>query len=262
MSLSDMSSKTVVVTGAASGIGAETAKQLKAAGSTVIGLDRNEPGDYVDQYHAVDLSDPNSIADVVEQLPSGIDALCNIAGLPPTAGVISVMKVNVLGLKALTLGLIEKMNDGTSIVNIASLAGSDWAQAVDQIKGFQADANFDNVAEVCEALGVDDRRSYFFAKEVLIAWTMQNRWTWRDRGIRMNCISPGPVDTPILKDFLETLGERAEEDMKIMDRPGHPTDVAPVAVFLCSDGSAWIRGANIPCDGGIFAHIMTQMNGL
>jgi NAD(P)-dependent dehydrogenase (short-subunit alcohol dehydrogenase family) len=78
----------------------------------------------------------------------------------------------------------------------------------------------------------------------------------------MNCISPGPVETPILKDFLETLGERAEEDMKIMDRPGHPTDIAPVAVFMCCDGSAWIRGANIPCDGGMFAHVMSSMNGL
>jgi hypothetical protein len=42
-----------------------------------------------------------------------------------------------------------------------------------------------------------------------------NRWTWRSRDIRMNCVSPGPVSTPILPDFLETLGERAEEGMKI-----------------------------------------------
>lgn len=78
----------------------------------------------------------------------------------------------------------------------------------------------------------------------------------------MNCVSPGPVETPILQDFIETLGERAEEDMKIMDRPGHPTDIAPVVAFLCSDGSAWIRGANIPCDGGMFGHVMSQINSL
>ena len=70
------------------------------------------------------------------------------------------------------------------------------------------------------------------------------------------------ADLVSVKDFLETLGERAEEDMKIMDRPGHPTDIAPVAAFMCSDASLWIRGANIPCDGGMFAHVMTSMNGL
>ena len=262
MSLFNLSEKTIVVTGAASGIGAETAKQLKAAGANVIGLDRNKPEDHVDQFIQIDLSDPASIAKAVEEIPSGINGLCNIAGLPPTAGVLPVMKVNVLGLQMLTSGLVAKMSDGGAIVNIASLAGLGWPQAVDQIKGFQAKATFDNLQQVCEELGVDDERSYFFAKEVLIAWTMQNRWTWRDNGIRMNCISPGPVETPILKDFLETLGERAEEDMKVMDRAGLPIDIAPVAVFMCSDESAWIRGANIPCDGGMFAHVMTGMNGL
>ena len=90
---------------------------------------------------------------------------------------------------------------------------------------------------------------------------MTNRWTWRDEGIRMNCISPGPVETPILPDFLVTLGERAEEDMKVMDRPGRPEDIAPVIAFMCSDSSNWIRGANIPCDGGMFQHILCGIHG-
>jgi NAD(P)-dependent dehydrogenase (short-subunit alcohol dehydrogenase family) len=90
---------------------------------------------------------------------------------------------------------------------------------------------------------------------------MMNRWTWRDRGIRMNCVSPGPVETPILPDFLETLGERAAEDAKIMDRPGRPEDIAPVIAFMCSDGSGWIRGANIPCDGGMYQHVLCNMHG-
>jgi NAD(P)-dependent dehydrogenase (short-subunit alcohol dehydrogenase family) len=77
----------------------------------------------------------------------------------------------------------------------------------------------------------------------------------------MNCVSPGPVETPILPDFLETLGERAEEDMKIMDRPGQPQDIAPVITFMCSDGSAWIRGANIPVDGGMYQHVLCNMHG-
>jgi NAD(P)-dependent dehydrogenase (short-subunit alcohol dehydrogenase family) len=91
---------------------------------------------------------------------------------------------------------------------------------------------------------------------------LQNRWTWRERGIRMNAVSPGPVDTPILKDFLQTLGARAEEDMRVMDRPGRPEDIAPVVAFLLSDASAWIRGANIPVDGGMSSHILCNLHGL
>jgi NAD(P)-dependent dehydrogenase (short-subunit alcohol dehydrogenase family) len=69
------------------------------------------------------------------------------------------------------------------------------------------------------------------------------------------------VETPILPDFLETLGKRAEEDMKTMDRPGRPEDIAPVVAFLCSEGSGWIRGVNIPCDGGMSSHILCEMHG-
>ena len=254
--------KLIVVTGAASGIGAETVKSLQAEGAKVIALDRNPPAFNIEQYIAVDLSDAASIAAAVSQLPSGIDGLCNVAGLPPTAGCVSVMKVNVLGLMALTEGILPMLSDNGAIVNVASLASVGWPQATDQVKAFLSEASFDNVEAVCQKLGINDERAYFFAKELLVCWTMQNRWTWRDRGIRMNAVSPGPVETPILKDFLETLGERAEEDMRIMDRAGKPEDIAPVIAFLCSDRSAWIRGANIPCDGGMHSHVMCEMNGL
>ena len=75
----------------------------------------------------------------------------------------------------------------------------------------------------------------------------------------MNCISPGPVDTPILQDFIASLGERAEDSMAIMDRPGTAQDIAPLLVFMCSDDSQWLRGANIPCDGGMSAHLLLKM---
>ncbi len=76
----------------------------------------------------------------------------------------------------------------------------------------------------------------------------------------MNCVSPGPVDTPILRDFIETLGARAEEDMKVMDRPGTPQDVAPVVSFLLSDQAAWFRGANLTLDGGMSSHLLSKMH--
>ncbi len=258
-----LENKKIVVTGAASGIGAETAKVLKASGATVIGVDRNEPQGNVDQYIQADFSDPASIEAAADANPSEIDGLCNIAGLPPTSDRVLVLKVNFLGLRHFTELMIDKLNDNASIVNVASLAGIGWPQAGEQIKALIALRDFNAVEALCEEQGVaqEGGRSYFYSKETLIVWTMMNRWTWRDRSIRMNCISPGPVETPILPDFLETLGERAEEDMKVMDRPGRPEDIAPVIAFLCSEDSAWIRGANIPCDGGMNQHVLCNMHG-
>jgi NAD(P)-dependent dehydrogenase (short-subunit alcohol dehydrogenase family) len=255
--------KKIIVTGAASGIGAETASVIKAQGATVIGVDLNEPPGNVHQFIKADLSDPASIGSAVEALPGGIDALCNIAGLPPTKDRVLVLKVNFLGLRHFTELMISKLNDNASIVNVASLAGLGWPEAGKQIKALLALRDFGEVEALCDEIGIGNEggRSYFFTKETLIVWTMMNRWTWRDRGIRMNCVSPGPVETPILPDFLETLGKRAEEDMKIMDRPGRPEDIAPVIAFMCSGGSGWIRGANIPVDGGMYQHVLCNMHG-
>ncbi len=255
--------KTVVVTGCASGIGEETARVVKMLGGYVIGIDINKTEKHIDELYRADLSDKRSIKALIMALPTGIDGLANIAGLPPTAPADMVLKVNLVGLKYFTEGLIPKLGDGASIVNLASLAGFGWPDAVDQVKA-AAELDFDRVDTFIREhrVGNEGGRSYFFSKEALIVWTMQNRWTWRDRGIRMNAVSPGPVDTPILPDFIETLGERAEEDMKVMDRPGHPNDIAPVVAFLLSDLSAWIRGTNIATDGGMSSHILCGMHGL
>ncbi|MDE0622524.1 MAG: SDR family oxidoreductase [Bryobacterales bacterium] len=85
---------------------------------------------------------------------------------------------------------------------------------------------------------------------------------WRDRGIRINLVSTGPVNTPILADFLNTLGARAEEDAHVMDRPGEARDIAPIIAFLLSDMTAWIRGTKIPADGGMSSNILCEMHGL
>lgn len=254
--------KKIIVTGAASGIGAQTAQQLKAQGAYVIAVDRNEPGTRVDKFHKVDLTDEAAIDALVETLkPLKVGGLANIAGVPPTASPEMVLTVNLVALKRLTMGLVDSMADGASIVNLASLAGIGWEGEVARIKAADG-LDHAGVAAFCEAQQITPDNSYFFTKQALVAWTHEHRWTWRDRGIRMNAVSPGPVDTPILADFLETLGARAEEDMRIMDRPGTPRDIAPVVTFLLSDGSVWLRGVNIAADGGMRANIDATSNGL
>jgi len=75
--------KRIIVTGAASGIGQQTAKLLKQKRAKIIAFDLNEPKKYVDEFIQIDLSKPEAIKKAVDQFSGGADALCNVAGVPP-----------------------------------------------------------------------------------------------------------------------------------------------------------------------------------
>lgn len=253
--------KTVVVTGAASGIGKTTAASLGSEGVVVIGVDVQPTG--LAWEHRSDLSDPDQIDELVDELPDGIDGLCNVAGVPPSSPPWLVLAVNAKGMQRLTEGLVPKMSDGAAIVNVASSAGMGWARSVELYREFES-LPFSQAA--LEQFAADHRldeggRSYVFSKEFVVLWTMRMRWAWRDRGIRMNAVSPGPVDTQILPDFIETL-ERAPRIMGLMDRPAIPAEIAPVIVFLLTEEAAWFRGCNLAVDGGLTSHLVLEGHGL
>jgi NAD(P)-dependent dehydrogenase (short-subunit alcohol dehydrogenase family) len=257
----DLTGTRIVVTGVASGIGKATATHLMALGAHVIGIDLR-PSDVAHTHLVADLSDPAQIDAVVADLVPGANGLCNIAGVPPSAPPEVVLALNAKGLERLTVGLAPKLAEGASIVNIASSAGSGWPGRLDSLRAF------DGVAFEPDALRrfavehdlLEEGASYFFSKEFVVTWTMRNRWRWRDRGIRVNSVSPGPVETPALHDFVTTLG-RARLIMELMDRPGRPEEIAPVVAFLLSDASDWIRGTNIAVDGGMTSHLAMETAG-
>lgn len=257
----DLTGKTVIITGAASGIGKAAAIEVRRRGAVVVGVDR-DPATDVDEFLAADLADYTAIDTLIADLPSGADGLCNIAGVAPTRPAAEVLTVNTLALQRLTVGLAPKLADGASIVNLASMAGNGWRDNLDQVRELLA-TDWPDVGEFVERHDLEDGpRSYFLSKEAVIVWTMRNRWTWRAREIRMNCVSPGPVETPILPDFLELLGERAQESVRNMERHGKPEDVAPVVAFLLSDQARWFRGANLTPDGGMGAHLALKRYGM
>lgn len=250
-----LKNKTIVITGVSSGIGAETARQARAAGATVIGVDRTPPTVAVDHFHQVDLSDPAAIAALAQALPDAIDALANIAGLPGTAGAALAGRVNYLGLRELTELIAPKMNTGGSIVNLASIAGAGWPERLGLHKELAATAGFEAGEKWLKRNPVADDFCYPYFKEALIVWTAtcSQRW-WRSAGVRINCVSPGPVETPILADFRASLGDaRVQGDIDRTGRAATPADIAPAVLFLCSDGAGWINGANVAVDGGLAA---------
>lgn len=227
----------------------------------MIGVDIRPTG--LNREHLRDLSDPDQIDELVEELPEGIDGLCNVAGVPPSSAPWLVLSVNAKGLQRLTQGLVPKMSDGAAIVNVASSAGMGWAGSIDLYRELETLPFSRAALEQFAAEHQLDQggRSYVLSKEFVVLWTMRMRWAWRHRGIRMNAVSPGPVDTQILPDFIETL-ERAPRIMGLMDRPATPAEIAPVIVFLLTEGAAWFRGCNLAIDGGLTSHLALEGHGL
>lgn len=257
-----LTNRTVVVTGAASGIGSQTARVLKGLGSTVIGVDLRTPHANVDRFIEADLADPVSIANAADQIDArSVHALANIAGLPPTQPIPAVLAVNFLGLRAFTEAMIPKLADEAPIVTVASIAGAGWRSRLDTVKALLELRDFSEAGTFAHEHGIDAEEVYGLTKEAIIVWTMASSDAWAERRIRINCVSPGPVATAILPDFVEAL-PRAADDMSLIDRPGEAYEIAPTIAFLCDPENTWINGANFPVDGGLSAAIATRDLGL
>jgi NAD(P)-dependent dehydrogenase (short-subunit alcohol dehydrogenase family) len=247
--------KTIVVTGASSGIGAEVVRLARFHGATVIGVDRNDPMLSLDGFVKADLSDPTVIDAAVRELPKRFDALVNAAGVPGTVDRGTVARVNYLGLRHLTEAVIDRMPAGGSIVNFASILGAEWPARVDAHKALAGTNGFATGLDWLFANPVPQETCYQYFKEALIVWTfLRSRELFMTRDLRMNCVAPGPVFTPILGDFVTMLGqERVEADAGRMKRPAFGDEIAPAVLFLCSDAARWINGINLPVDGGLAA---------
>ena len=251
----NQSNKTIVITGACSGIGAEVVRLARAGGAKVIGIDRNPPGLSLDHFIQADLSAPSAIDAAVSQLPPQVDALCNIAGVPGTADGDLVARVNYLGLRHLTEQVIDRMPAGGAIVNIASALGAEWQQRLELHRDLANVQGYENTQAWLRDHPVPQETCYQYFKEALLVWTFVQSQRWfLERSVRMNCVSPGPVFTPILGDFVTMLGQDlVERNANRMKRPAYADEVAPVVAFLMSDASRWVSGVNIPVDGGLMS---------
>lgn len=249
-----LTGKTLVITGASSGIGAETARLARFQGARVIGLDRNEAAITLDGFVQTDMVDPAAIDAAVAALPDRVDALVNAAGVSGLADSDLVGRVNYLGLRHLTEALVPRMQGG-AVVNLASILGAEWLARLDAHKALADRADFAAGRDWLAANPVPQDRCYQYFKEALIVWTKRRGYRlFMDHDIRMNAVAPGPVMTPILGEFVQMLGpERVQADAARIKRPAIADEVAPPILFLCSDAARWITGVNLPVDGGIDA---------
>jgi NAD(P)-dependent dehydrogenase (short-subunit alcohol dehydrogenase family) len=240
----------IVVTGAASGIGAATVARLAANGRTVIGLDRQPARDCPTVL--CDLARPETIGAAVAELPEELGGLANVAGVPGTFPAELVMRVNVLGLRHLTETVLPRLVAGSAVVNVASVAAVRDPRPRGEVAALLATPSFEAGLAWCLDHPLDAPSAYRFSKQVLIEWTLQASAAWRPRGIRVVSVSPGVVDTPILPDFRASMGDAAIDTATAeAGRLAEPDDIAPVIAFLLSPDAQWVNGVDIRIDGGL-----------
>jgi 3alpha(or 20beta)-hydroxysteroid dehydrogenase len=238
--VSKLDGKVVVVTGAARGQGAEEARALSSEGATVIATDVLDfeaelPSSVVRRHLDVTDADGwNGLASWLREEHGRVDALVNNAGVAARERLPHVsleawhrtFDINVTGPMLGIQALVPLMPPGSSIVNICSVAA---------MSGHAAAA-------------------YTASKWALRGLTRAASLELGERGIRVNAVMPGLVDTPLMESASPAFFEAALAEIPL-GRVGTPADIAPTIVFLCSDDSAYYSGAEIVIDGGLTAHV-------
>ncbi|MEM9464072.1 MAG: SDR family oxidoreductase [Actinomycetota bacterium] len=258
----DYSGKKVVMTGGASGVGAAAVEMIAELGCTDLTvLDVNEPVGPATAYIPTDMSDPESIDAAVAEIGAGVDVLFNNAGVAGVHEADLVLRVNSLGPPRLTRGLLEGMPSGAAVVNTASIAGQGWPDNLAPILELIAIHDWEDarqwVADHAELTAGDP---YGFSKQVAQVWTMQgSRSMYNDRGVRMNSVCPGPIDTPLIGDFIQHMSEALIQ--WAVDQSGGvmltAVDIAQTLVMLGSDASRAMNGHNLIADKGLSASVAT-----
>lgn len=248
-SLVSLAGQVVLITGAASGIGKAQVELFLAAGASIVAVDINPLGlerlqalaDSSRLYLQVaNLADADAITQVVDSALERfgrIDVLCNTAGLldgfkrsldVDEALWDKVFAVNIKGLYRLTNAVLPAMlaRGKGVIINMASVAGS---------------------------FAGGGGAAYTSTKHAVLGYTRQLSYDYGRKGIRVNAVCPGMIETGMTTDVL------SDRDSKLMKaltsvpagRLGKPEDIARVSLFLAGPGADFIHGAAITVDGGL-----------
>jgi NAD(P)-dependent dehydrogenase (short-subunit alcohol dehydrogenase family) len=245
--MSRLEGKVCVITGAASGIGAETAALFRREGATVVGVDLRDC-DGVDLAVACDVADEDAVREMYAYVRAAfgkLDVLFNNAGISPNddGSVLEtsleawqrVQDVNVRSVYLCCKHGIPHLleNGGGSVINTASFVAVMGA-ATSQI-------------------------SYTASKGAVLALSRELGVQFGRSGVRVNALCPGPVNTPLLQELFAKDPEKAARRLVHlpMGRFAEPREIANAALFLASDESSYITASTFLVDGGLSGAYVT-----
>ena len=239
--------KVCVITGAAGGIGSESARLFSAEGATVVGVDLAEgaPGDLSVQADVADAEQVERLFARVREDCGRIDVLFNNAGISPPddASVLDTdleawQRVQDVNLKSVFLcckhGIPHLLEGGGgSVINTASFVATMGA-ATSQV-------------------------SYTASKGGVLALSRELGVEFARRGVRVNALCPGPVNTPLLQQLYASDPEQAGRRLVHlpMGRFAEPREIAQGALFLASDDSSYVTASTFLVDGGLTGAYVT-----
>ena len=248
--MSRLDDKVCVVTGAASGIGAESARLFSAEGATVVGVDLAD-GAVGDLAIQADVTDPEQVEAMYTRTREEfgrIDILFNNAGISPQddASVLDTsldawQRVQDVNLKSVFLcckyGIPHVLEGGGgSVINTASFVATMGA-ATSQI-------------------------SYTASKGGVLALSRELGVEFARRGVRVNALCPGPVNTPLLQELFAKDPEKAQRRLVHlpMGRFAEVGEIAQAALFLASDDSSYVTASTFLVDGGLTSAYVTPLD--
>ncbi|MBS1863625.1 MAG: glucose 1-dehydrogenase [Actinobacteria bacterium] len=243
-----LAGKVCVITGTASGIGACSARLFADEGATVVGIDLDAEQAAGALTIAADVAEEAEVRAAMDRAVEEygrIDVLMNNAGINPTDdGSVTetslgswqrVQDVNLRGVFLCCKHAIPHMLEagGGSVVNVASFVA---------VMG----------AAVSQA-------SYTASKGAVLSLSRELGVEFAARGVRVNALCPGPVDTPLLKELFAKDPERAAKRLVHvpMGRFGEPEEIAAAALFLASEESSFVTASTFMVDGGLSSAYIT-----
>jgi NAD(P)-dependent dehydrogenase (short-subunit alcohol dehydrogenase family) len=245
--------KVCVITGAASGIGAESARLFGWEGARVVGVDiaPGSEGDLAIEADVTDAAQVEALYTRVRAELGRVDVLFNNAGINPSEDMPALetdldvwQRVQDVNVRSVLLcckygipHLLDNDPPGGSVINTASFVA---------VMG----------AAVSQA-------SYTASKGAVLALSRELGVEFARRGVRVNALCPGPVNTPLLQDLFATDPAKAARRLEHlpMGRFAQPEEIAQAAVFLASDESSYITASTFLVDGGLSGAYLTPESG-